>query len=103
RTRLRATAAEWERRERDPSYLYRGTLLHAAAETAGRAAADPARNPPLSQAERHFLHASNRARRRAARRWQAAVACLAALALAARAVPCFRGRPPQRHDPGRRR
>ena len=48
RTRLRNAAAEWARRSRDPSYLYRGTLLQAAAEAAARIGADPARNPPLS-------------------------------------------------------
>jgi WD40 repeat protein len=86
RTRLRATAADWERRSRDPAYLYRGTLLQAATEAAGRIAADPARNPALGRAERDFLRASDRARRRAARWRQAAVAGLAALALAATAI-----------------
>ncbi len=83
RTRLRATAAEWERRSRDPSYLYRGNLLQAAAEAAARAAADPARNLALSRAERDFLQASNRARRRGTRLRQAAIAGLAVLALVA--------------------
>ncbi len=82
-TRLRATAADWDRRSRDPSYLYRGTLLQAAAETAGRSAADPLRNLPLSQAERDFLRASSRNRRRSARWRQVAIAGLAAFALAA--------------------
>ena len=66
RTQIHNAAAEWTRHSRDPSYLYRGTLLHAATETTARTSADPTRNPPLSQAERDFLHASNRARRRAA-------------------------------------
>jgi WD40 repeat protein len=82
RTRLRRAAAEWAR-SGDPSYLYRGTLLQAAAEAAGRIAADPARNPPLSAAERDFLHASGRARRRATRWRNAAVTALAVLTLAA--------------------
>ena len=82
RTRLRGTAAEWER-SGDASYLYRGTLLRAAAEMASRTAADPGRNPPLGQAERDFLRASSSARDRAARWRQAAVAGLAVLALAA--------------------
>jgi WD40 repeat protein len=81
-TRLRNTTAEWER-SRDPSYLYRGTLLHAATEAAERAIADPARHVPLGGAERDFLHASSRARRRAARWRLAAIAALIALSLAA--------------------
>ena len=67
RTRLHNVAAEWARHSRDPSYLYSGSLLQAATETAARTSADPARNPPLSQTERDFLHASDRARRRTAR------------------------------------
>ncbi len=77
RTRLHNAAAEWARHSRDPSYLYSGSLLQAAAETAARIGADPARNPPLSQTERDFLHASDRARRRTARRRHAVIAGLA--------------------------
>ena len=83
RTRLHNAAAEWARHSRDPSYLYRGTLLQAAAETAARIGADPARNPPLSQTERDFLHASDRARRRAARWRHAVIAGLLALTVTA--------------------
>jgi hypothetical protein len=36
RTRLRNTAADWERHARDPSYLYGGSLLAAATDTAAR-------------------------------------------------------------------
>ena len=43
RTRLHATAADWARHSRDPSYLYTGTLLAAATDTATRISADPAR------------------------------------------------------------
>ena len=83
RTRLHNTAAEWTRHARDPSYLYSGTLLQAATETAARIGADPARHPPLSQAERDFLHASGRAHRRRARRRQAVIGGLLALTLTA--------------------
>ena len=83
RTRLHATAAEWARQSRDPSYLYSGTLLQAAIDTAARIGADPARHPPLSQAERDFLHASSHAHRRAVRRRQAVIAGLLALTLTA--------------------
>jgi hypothetical protein len=79
RTRLRNTAAEWARGSRDPAYLYSSSLLEAAAGTAARISADPARHPPLSQAERDFLNASDHARRRRARRRQALTALLMAL------------------------
>jgi WD40 repeat protein/transcriptional regulator with XRE-family HTH domain len=83
RTRLHNTAAEWARHSRDPSYLYTGTLLAAATETAARIGADPARNPPLSQAERDFLRASGRARRRRTRGWRVVIAGLLVLTLTA--------------------
>jgi transcriptional regulator with XRE-family HTH domain len=79
RTQLHTTAAEWARHARDPSYLYSGSLLQAANETAGRIGADPARHPPLSQTERDFLLASDHARRRGARQRQAFLAFLLAL------------------------
>jgi WD40 repeat protein len=79
RTRLHNVAAEWARGSKDPSYLYSGNLLEAAA----RIGADPARNPPLSQTERDFLHASSRAQRRTARRRHAVIAGLLALTLTA--------------------
>ena len=83
RTRLHNVAAEWTRDSRDPSYLYSGSLLEAAAETAARIGADPARNPPLSQTERDFLHASDRAHRRTTRRRRAVIAGLLALTMTA--------------------
>jgi WD40 repeat protein/transcriptional regulator with XRE-family HTH domain len=83
RTRLHTTAAEWARQSRDPSYLYTGTLLAAATDTAARSGADPARHPPLSQTERDFLHTSSHAHRRAVRRRQAVIAGLLALTLVA--------------------
>jgi WD40 repeat protein/transcriptional regulator with XRE-family HTH domain len=83
RTRLHATAAEWARHSRDPSYLYSGSLLQAATDTVTRVDADPARHPPLSQAERDFLHASNRVRRRTTHRRRAVIAGLLVLTLTA--------------------
>ena len=83
RTQIHNAAAEWTRHSRDPSYLYRGTLLHAATETAARTSADPTRNLPLSQTERDFLHASNRTRRRVARWRLTAIAALIALTVTA--------------------
>ena len=79
RTRLHNVAAEWARSARDPSYLYSGSLLEAAA----RIGADPARNPPFSHTERDFLHASSRAHNRTARRRHAVIAGLLALTLTA--------------------
>ena len=83
RNRLHATAAEWARHSRDPSYLYGGTLLQAAAGTATRISADPARHPPLSPTEHDFLDASSRAHRRTIRRRRAVIAGLLALTLTA--------------------
>ena len=83
RSRLHATATEWARHSRDPSYLYGGSLLQAATDAAARIGADPARHPPLSQTERDFLHASSHAHRRTVRRRQAVIAGLLALTLTA--------------------
>ena len=79
RTRLHTTATEWARHSRDPSYLYSGTLLQSATETAAQIGADPARHPPLSQTERDFLHASSHAHRRRVQRRQGFMAFLMAL------------------------
>ena len=81
RTRLHTTAADWARHSSDPSYLYSGSLLQAATGAAGRIGADLARHPPLSQTERDFLHASNRAHRRNVRRRQGFIAFLIALVI----------------------
>jgi WD40 repeat protein len=82
RTRLHNAAADWARDSRDPSYLYSGSLLEAAAETATRIGADPVRHPPLSQTEQAFLAAAHRQRRRATARRRSAAAALAVLAIA---------------------
>jgi transcriptional regulator with XRE-family HTH domain len=81
RTRLHHTAAEWAHHSRDPSYLYGGTLLQTATDTAARIGADPARHPPLSQTETDFLHASDRAHRRTVRRRHRLIALLTVLVL----------------------
>jgi WD40 repeat protein/transcriptional regulator with XRE-family HTH domain len=81
RSRLYATAAEWARHSRDPSYLYSGTLLQAVTDAAARIAANPAHHPPLSPTEREFLYASNRANQRRVRQRQALVALLTVLVL----------------------
>ncbi|MGH3170636.1 MAG: AAA family ATPase, partial [Trebonia sp.] len=81
RTRLRATAAEWVQAARDASYLYQGSRLDAAAGTAARIEADT-RQPPLSQTEKDFLHASHRATRRRLRARGQVTAVLLALVVA---------------------
>jgi WD40 repeat protein/DNA-binding SARP family transcriptional activator len=81
RTRLRATAAEWLQAGGDPSYLYQGSRLEAAAGAAARIEADP-RQPPLSQGERDFLAASRAAGRRRLRARRQVTAVLLALVLA---------------------
>ena len=77
RTRLRASVTEWVLASRDPSYLYSGSRLDAAAGTASRVEAD-ARHTALSQAERDFLAASRRAGRRRARARQRLIVALLA-------------------------
>jgi len=89
RTRLHATAAEWDRHSRDRSYLYTGSLLAAATGTAARIGADPARHPPLSQTERDFLRASSHAHRRTVRRRQGFIALLMALVIGLASVAAF--------------
>jgi WD40 repeat protein len=86
RSQLRRAAADWTSHNHDPSYLYRGSVLDTMDGIAARVRADPARNPPLGQPERDFLQASNSARHRARRRWQAVIAGLAALTLVATAI-----------------
>ncbi len=88
-TRLHHSAAEWASHSRDPSYLYTGSLLQSAAGAATRIAADPARHLPLSQAERDFLQASERAHRGAIRRRQGFTALLMALVIGLASVAAF--------------
>jgi WD40 repeat protein/DNA-binding SARP family transcriptional activator len=79
RTRLHNVAAEWMRHSRDPSYLYSGSLLDTATESAARIKADPVRNPPLGPTECDFLEASGRSRQLGVRRRRAFTAFLVAL------------------------
>ncbi len=87
-TRLRSTAADWMRHSRDPSYLYSGSILQAANETAVRIGADSAHHRRLSKTERDFLQASDRAYRRSVRRRQGFVVFLivSAIVLASTSV-----------------
>jgi WD40 repeat protein len=94
RTHLGTTAADWAHHDRDPSYLYTGSLLETAAETTARITADPARHPPLSQTERDFLQASGRAHHRRMRLRRGLIAFLTAMVvgLASAAVLAFLAR-----------
>ncbi|MFI0483485.1 hypothetical protein [Actinomadura sp. 9N215] len=75
---LEETAADWDRRERDTSLLYRGSRLERA-----RAWAATAAHHDLSPAARSFLKASVRLRRRGARLRTGIIAVLTALGLVA--------------------
>jgi WD40 repeat protein/transcriptional regulator with XRE-family HTH domain len=96
RSRLHATAAEWARHSRDPSYLYSGSLLQAVTDAAARIAANPAHHPPLNHTARDFLHASDRANRRRARQRQVLVALLTVLVLGFAAATAVAVRASQR-------
>ncbi|MFE4061755.1 NACHT and WD repeat domain-containing protein [Streptomyces sp. NPDC059096] len=89
RTRLRAATGQWQRNNRDPAYLYRGSLLQAAGETAARIADDPHHHPALTHTEAAFLHASTRASTRATRLRQSFIAALMALVVGLAAVTVF--------------
>ena len=77
-SRLRNSAAEWVKHDRDGAYLYSGSVLENATAIAARIADDPARHPPLSRTEHTFLQASDRAQRRRTRWRTIAIAVLAA-------------------------
>ena len=95
-TRLQKVAAEWlasgDRSDSSSarSYLYRGSLLRVATETAARILADPARRAELTRTDLRFLDASNRAHRRATRWRRGLTAGLVALTLPPppRGSPC---------------
>jgi WD40 repeat protein len=78
RARLHATAEEWANASRDPSYLYDGSRLEAARETADRIDSD-ARHASISRVERDFLTASGQAHNRRRRRQQGLIGLLVAL------------------------
>ena len=82
RARLHNVAVEWERHSCDSSYLYSGSLLQAAAETAARIGADTVRHPPLNQTDRDFLRASKRAATHRTRRRRALAVALVILLIA---------------------
>ncbi|GAB2734699.1 nSTAND1 domain-containing NTPase [Kitasatospora kifunensis] len=85
RGRLRTAANEWAHQEKDPAYLYSGTLLAAAAaaaEAAERYGASDERHVPLSHTEQDFLRAAERARTKRSRRRNTLLVGLVVLVLA---------------------
>lgn len=80
---LTADADTWEDSDQDPSFLYRGTQLTTVRQAVVGWAANPARYPALTSAERNFLDASAHAAARTTRRRRGAVALLALLTVAA--------------------
>ena len=64
---LAADAAEWQARERDPSFLYRGTQLASVRQAAGYWSGNSSRYPALTAPQQAFLQASTRATTRATR------------------------------------
>jgi len=70
-------------RGHEPSFPYSGNLPPNASEAAARIGADPARYPRLSETERDFLQAGNRAQRRTAHWRYAMIVGLIAPAVAA--------------------
>ncbi|GAA2153534.1 WD40 repeat protein [Humibacillus xanthopallidus] len=79
RSKLRASADEWNSHDRDSSYLYQGALLAAAEDAFRRMTADARQASGLSQLEAAFLKASGRAHRRRNRTRRATMAAVAAL------------------------
>ena len=85
-SRLRLTAGEWDRHERDPAYLYSGSLLDTSVAAT--------HEEHLAPVDQQFLKASVRRRRAATNRRRAVVAGLVAIcvALAGVAVIAVRAR-----------
>jgi hypothetical protein len=85
RGRLHGTAEEWARASRDPAFLYSGSRLETAADTAARISSGT-RHTPLTQTEKDFLRASELASLRRARRRHGLVAIVLALVVGLAAV-----------------
>jgi WD40 repeat protein/transcriptional regulator with XRE-family HTH domain len=76
---------DWQKRQRDPSYLYQGGRLLAVDDALPRWAADPAQHFPLNRAAEEFLSASRRRARRRRRAYKT-VAAVVVLLLASTAT-----------------
>lgn len=75
-TRLRAAATEWDRHDRDPAYLYTGSVLDTATATAARVRAAPARYPALGEITKQFLATCTHAHRSRVRQRRHAIVAL---------------------------
>jgi WD40 repeat protein len=95
-------ASAWHDHEQDPSYLYRGSRLAAFQEALRMWAADPARYPSLTSAQRGFLQACQRAAARGKRRRRALAAALSILLIASCAATAGAIRAAQSADQQRR-
>ncbi|GLW11450.1 hypothetical protein Misp01_65780 [Microtetraspora sp. NBRC 13810] len=82
-TELVTDAREWDRKDRDPSFLYRGARLEAARRARSHWQADPGHHPALPAYADDFLHAGERAAVRTRRRWQGAFTALTFLLVVA--------------------
>ena len=80
---LADAAAAWHDSHDDPSFLYRGAQLAALQQAVTPWSANPARSPALTDTQRGFLQASERAAARSSRRRRSAFAVLALLTVLA--------------------
>jgi len=74
---LSQDAAEWDRHDRDPAFLYQGTRLTTAQQAVALWRTDPGRYPTLTDLARDFLQASEAAAARQARRRRQTILALA--------------------------
>jgi WD40 repeat protein len=88
RTSLQSAARDWEQSGRHPDYLYGGSRLEAARDTANRIDADP-RHAPLSAGETEFLRASGSASHRRSQLRRAGLAAICALVLVAAVIGAY--------------
>jgi WD40 repeat protein len=75
-------AAAWHARDGDSSFLYRGTQLATLRQAADQWSASPARYPVLTEVQRDFLRASERAAARSTRQRRIVAASLVLLLIA---------------------
>jgi WD40 repeat protein len=99
RASLHSAARDWEQSRRHPDYLYGGSRLETARDTANRIDADP-RHAPLSRKETEFLRASGSASRRRTRLRRAGLAVVCVLTLVAAGVGAYSVR--ERQDAAQR-